>query len=204
MIQKRNNNKASATRQAIINSAEALVTEQGVDSLTLDAVAAECGITVQTIYNRVGGRSAILLAIAEKALADNRHYMSAAYRRAGSVQQRLQAVITGYLRFASEKPYAFRLLANPPQDPQALEKITALIREHNAQLEQLIRDGIDSGSIDPATNPAAAATALWAAANGLLALHWRPDRDAMTAGNLQAVLDTGIRLVMAGLFCMPE
>ena len=69
---RRNNSKSSSTRSTIIDSAEALVNEHGSAALTLDALAAVCGVTVQTIYNRVGGRSAILIADAEKALEENR------------------------------------------------------------------------------------------------------------------------------------
>ncbi|MAD46305.1 MAG: TetR family transcriptional regulator [Oceanospirillaceae bacterium] len=197
---RRNNTKSSSTRNSIIAAAEALVIEHGISALTLDDIASQCGITVQTIYNRVGGRSAILIAIAEKALEENRYYMKEAYDRDGTPPQRLLAVIEGYFRFATEKPYAFRLMANPPEDPKALNKITQLVQKHNRQLEEVIEDGIQAGMIDAGIDAASAATALWAAANGLLALNWRADRDAMTGNDLQGVLNTGIQLVMSGLF----
>ena len=200
MTQKRNNPKASATRNAIIDAAERLLNEQGAAGLTLDAIASACGITVQTIYNRVGGRAALLLAITEKAMAENREYMDQAYRREGSPQERLLAVVEGYARFALERPDAFRLMSDPPDDPQALPAVTDMVRSHNQQLEGVIRAGIQAGVIDASLDPQQTATALWAAANGLLALNWRPDRDAMTGGDIQGVIDTAVRIVMAGLF----
>ena len=200
MPQKRNTNKASNTRLAIIDTAETLVIEGGMDSLTLDAIASECGITVQTIYNRVGGRAAILIAIAERALEDNRQYMDAAYARSGSAYERMLAVSEGYARFAAEKPYAFRLMANPPQEPQALERITQLVQKHNSQLMQVIKDGIKAGEIRTDIDPFQTATAIWAAANGLLSLNWRADGNAMTQGQFADILQTGIKVVMDGLF----
>jgi len=197
---KRNNTKSSSTRMSIIKTAEELVTQNGISALTLDAIATECGITVQTIYNRVGGRSAILIAIAEKALEENRLYMRDAYSHSGTARERLLAATEGYLRFATEKPHAFRLMANPPEDPQALKRITELVQKHNGQLEQVIRDGISAGDIDNRFDPAKVATALWATANGLLALLWRADRQAMTGDDLQIVMNTGIKIVMDGLF----
>ncbi|MAX97891.1 MAG: TetR family transcriptional regulator [Oceanospirillaceae bacterium] len=197
---RRNNTKSSSTRSTIIDSAEALVNEHGSAALTLDALAAVCGVTVQTIYNRVGGRSAILIAVAEKALEENRAYMNESYNQPGTPQQRLLAVTAGYLKFAREKPHAFRLMANPPEDPKALAPITELVRKHNGQLEQVIRDGIAEGVINAGIDPAKAATALWAAANGLLSLQWRTDGETMTDGDLDGVINNGLRMVMTGLF----
>ena len=49
-------------------------------------------------------------------------------------------------------------------------------------------------------DPARAATALWAAANGLLSLQWRADGETMTDGDLDGVINNGLRMVMTGLF----
>ena len=75
--------RAAATREAIIDAAQALLTEGGPAALMLDAVAERADIAVQTIYNRIGGRSALLIAVAERALEENRSYMDAAYAAPG-------------------------------------------------------------------------------------------------------------------------
>ena len=75
--------RAAATYRAIVDAAENVVLESGADALTLEAVADRADVAVQTIYNRVGGRSAVLIAVAERALEQNRQYMDAAYAAPG-------------------------------------------------------------------------------------------------------------------------
>lgn len=110
----RTQRKAEATRLAIIQNAEALILEGGAAALTLEAVAERADIAVQTIYNRIGGRSALLMAVAERAFEENKVYMDAAYAAAGTPMERLRIVAQGYFRFACERPNEFRLLADPP------------------------------------------------------------------------------------------
>lgn len=76
--------RAAATRAAIVEAAEELLAEGGPSALTLEAVAERADVAMQTVYNRVGGRSAVLIAVAERALEDNRQYMDAAYATPGT------------------------------------------------------------------------------------------------------------------------
>lgn len=171
----RTQRKAQATRTAIIEHAESLILESGATALTLEIVAERADVAVQTIYNRVGGRSALLMAVAEKAFEENRAYMDAAYRTPGTPLERLQVAANGYFRFAMERPTAFRLLADPPNDPEALLRVSELVRHQNGKMEAAITDGIADGSIDPGVDAHLATTSLWAAANGILSLAWRAD-----------------------------
>ncbi len=77
-------------RDAIISAAEALLAEGGERAVTIESVAARADVAVQTIYNRVGGRSALLIAVAERALERNREYMDAAYAAPGTPLERLR------------------------------------------------------------------------------------------------------------------
>lgn len=53
------------TRAAIVAAARHLISSSGPAAMTLDAVAAASGTTRQTVYNQIGGRGALLLAVAE-------------------------------------------------------------------------------------------------------------------------------------------
>lgn len=168
--------RAAATTRAIIDAGEELMLENGSDAVTLEAVSDRADVAVQTIYNRVGGRSALLIAIAERALEENRQYMDAAYAAPGSPMDRILRAAEGYARFAAERPHQFRLLAEPPNVPDALARVADLVEEQNNKLAAALADAIADGSVDPNLDPVAASTALWAAFNGVLALHWRADR----------------------------
>ena len=169
-----------------MEAAEELLAEGGPPALTLEAVAGRADVAVQTVYNRVGGRSAVLIAVAERALEDNRQYMDAAYATPGTPQERIRAAAAAYARFAAERPHQFRLLADPPDEPAALERVADLVEEQNAKLAAALSDGIADGSIAPGIDPRTAATALWATMNGILSLSWRADRLRAEPGQLDA------------------
>lgn len=195
----RTQRKAEATRLAIIENAEALILESGAAALTLEAVAERTDIAVQTIYNRIGGRSALLMAVAERAFEENRAYMDAAYEAAGTPLERLQMAAKGYFRFAFERPNEFRLLADPPNEPEALARVSELVRHQNSKMEAAIADGISDGSIDPAVDPYLATTSMWAAANGVLSLMWRADSAPTSPELMERLLAQWMTIVIKGL-----
>jgi AcrR family transcriptional regulator len=52
-----------ATRQRILDAARALLLKRGYGGATVDAIAARAGVSVQTVYNAVGGKAAVLKAV---------------------------------------------------------------------------------------------------------------------------------------------
>ena len=79
-VHSRQERKRIATRETIVDAAERLLEEGGPDAVTLPAVSNLADVALQTIYNRVGGRNAVLLAVAERAYAANRVYADQLYR----------------------------------------------------------------------------------------------------------------------------
>jgi AcrR family transcriptional regulator len=195
----RSQRKARATRLLILEAAEALMAEGGRDAVTLEAVATRADVAVQTLYNRVGGLSALLIAVAERALEENRQYMDAAYASSGGVEDRLYAVATAYTNFAKERPHQFRILVEPPNEPEALTRISNLIREQNTKLGALIRRGIDEGVINGAFDPELTSAALWTMMNGVLSLMWRTDSLRADAAQIDAMFDMVMKILTRGL-----
>ncbi|PQP21934.1 TetR/AcrR family transcriptional regulator [Rhodococcus opacus] len=192
--------RAAATHRAIVDAAEEVVLEYGSDALTLDAVADRADVAVQTIYNRVGGRSALLVAVAERAFDDNRQYMDAAYAAPGAPVDRILRAAEAYARFAAERPHQFRLLVEPPNEPDALARVADLVAEQNSKLAAALAEGVADGSINPHLDPATAATALWAAMNGILALTWRADRLRSDDAQARELVTTMTTMITQGLF----
>ena len=198
-MESRTQRRAVATRLAILQAAEALLMEGGLAAITPEAVATRADVAVQTLYNRVGGRSALLIAVAERALEENREYMDAAYASDGDVETKLRSVAAAYARFAKERPHQFRILVEPPNEPEALARIAALIRQQNAKLAALISRGIDEGWVHADVEPEHASTALWAMMNGVISLMWRPDSLRLDVDHLDALLGTAISLLTDGI-----
>ncbi|WP_433762344.1 TetR/AcrR family transcriptional regulator [Nocardia sp. CA-135398] len=191
--------RAAATQQAIVDAAESLVLAHGADALTLDAVAERADVAVQTIYNRIGGRSALLIAVAERALEQNRQYMDAAYAAPGSPKDRILRAAEAYARFAAERPHQFRLLIDPPNEPRALARVADLIEEQNTKLASALADGITDGTITADLDPVVTSTTLWAAMNGVLALNWRADRLRAEGDHMRLLITTVINILDRGL-----
>ncbi|MDT3439280.1 TetR/AcrR family transcriptional regulator [Pseudofrankia sp. BMG5.37] len=191
--------RAAATRQAVVEAAREIIASEGADAVTLEAVAERADVAVQTIYNRVGGRSALLTAVAEMAMEENRAYMDAAYEAEGTVEERLLRAAAAYVRFARERPHEFRILVDPPDEPETLDRIASLIEEQNAKLTDVLRDGIATGTSRPDLDPDRVSTVLWATMNGLLALAWRADKLRPDADELDALLATYVETIADGL-----
>lgn len=198
-MESRTQRRAASTRLAILQAAETLLTEGGLGAVTPEAVATRADVAVQTLYNRVGGRSALLIAVAERALEENREYMDAAYASDGDVETKLRCVATAYARFAKERPHQFRILVEPPNEPEALTRIAALIRQQNAKLAALICRGIDEGWVHADVEPEHASTALWAMMNGVISLMWRPDSLRLDVDHIDDLLRTAISLLTDGI-----
>lgn len=195
----RTQRRAAANRRTVIDAAREIIAADGLEALTLEAVAERADVAVQTIYNRVGGRSALLTAVAEQAMEENRVYMDTAYSTDGSVEDRLLRAAAEYVRFARERPHEFRILADPPDEPQALERIVALTNEQNGKLADILRDGMVAGTGRTDLDPDRVATALWASLNGLLSLAWRTDGLRVDDTEMNALVETFLATISDGL-----
>ncbi|PVG83803.1 TetR/AcrR family transcriptional regulator [Nocardioides gansuensis] len=195
----RTQRRAAATRQSIVQAAKDILATHGSAALTIEAVADRADVAVQTIYNRVGGRSALLVAVAELAMLENREYMDTAYATPGTIEERLLLTASSYTRFALERPHEFRLLVEPPDHPEALTRIAELIQEQNNKLAATIRDGIAEGVLSVDEDPEVLATALWAMWNGILSLGWRADPLRPDRERLQQLLDAAAGTMLVGL-----
>jgi len=201
----RTQRRARATEQSIVEAARDLLAAGGGAAVTLEAVASRADVAVQTVYNRVGGRNAVLMAVARHALDTNRQYLDAPYASSGTVAERLRRVAEAYAHFALERPAEFQLLAFPPAGvPDAdAERIVALVREQNGKLARLVAEGVADGTLDPELDPEVTATALWRMWDGVLSLASRPDDLQLPPERMPALLLTAGRLMQTGLLRRP-
>lgn len=61
--------QSRATRQKVLDAARTLILRRGYGGTTVEAVATRAGVSVQTIYNTVGGKAALLKAVYDTMLA---------------------------------------------------------------------------------------------------------------------------------------
>lgn len=202
--------RAQATRDRVLQAAQHQLEGSGIAGFSLDRVAHDADVAVQTVYNHFQSRDGLLLAVADQALAQDRRYMDAAYDLAAPADQRLLTAARAYIAFGLDQPQAFRLLADPPEISNnnkplpasvagVLDRLAALVEDQNQRLEAALRDGIAEGIINPSIDVEQAATALWAMLNGIVALSWRVDRLGRSRSEVEAIAETAFAIVAGGL-----
>jgi TetR/AcrR family transcriptional regulator len=166
---------SEATRRAILDAAERLLAVRGYRAMTVDALAAEADVAVGTIYGRFGGKAGVLLALADRLLDANEAMLREAAAAAADPLGELLAMSDAYLEFHRTHPLAFRVvgltdLEDPPADGRAriAARLDALLDLQADALRRSVRLGAVRDV--PAKRTV---RLLWAATNGLLALHAR-------------------------------
>lgn len=86
----------------------------------------------------------------------------------------------------------------PGAVPEASVRVARRAREEMDRLAGLIEEAIDAGLARP-VDPKRAATFLWAAWNGLIAMHMRKDAMAIDDVELKALLEQGREIMTFGL-----
>jgi AcrR family transcriptional regulator len=186
-------------RVKIICAADELVQEHGPAGLTTEQVADRADVSVQTVYNRVGGKPALLIAIAEKALESSREYMDVALASEGTPAERVRLAAEAFARFALDKPHQFQILVNPPNEPGAMERVAHLLRVQNGKLADTLQKGVDTGVMNPQLDAATTATALWAMMSGILTAALRTDGLRPPPEQLPNLIAQAIVIIEQGL-----
>ncbi|MBC9250949.1 TetR family transcriptional regulator [Pseudomonas alcaligenes] len=195
----RTQRRAADMRRNLIEIAETLLIEGGAAAVTADEVARRADVSLQTVYNRVGGKPALLIAIAERSMEENRAYVDKAYEGKGTPEERGLRIFNAYVNFAFDRPHQFRILANPPEEPEAISRIGAMAQEQIAHLTSIIRGGIASEWASPDIDPESATNAVWAMMNGLLSLALRDDALRSETISRESLVQAAITVIQLGL-----
>ncbi len=114
-------------RDAILATTAALVTKQGLRSVTMSQIAEATGIGRATLYKYFSGIEAILLAWHERQVTRHLEYLAEVGNQAGNAGERLEAVLKAYALIAYEHHGT---------------ELAALVHqgEHVARAQQQLRD----------------------------------------------------------------
>jgi len=89
-----------AGREILLAAAEKLIREEG-PSTSLEAIAAEAGVTKPTLYREVGDKDALLNALAERLAVRMAESIQTLIAQASAPHQGLRNLVAGYLDFAA-------------------------------------------------------------------------------------------------------
>jgi AcrR family transcriptional regulator len=169
--ERRRSQQRSEARRAILEAAEALLLEEGLESFSIRRLASRCGYTAPTIYHHFGDKQGLLDAALEERLRMVLERLRGV-RRSRDPAQTVRAILLEFVHFGLEDPSHHRLL-NLPRPPDApplrvAEEVEALFREQLALLAAAGR--LRAGDVDEAVQFA------WMLIYGLVALRLgRPD-----------------------------
>ncbi|PYC79476.1 TetR/AcrR family transcriptional regulator [Streptomyces tateyamensis] len=159
------------TRRRVLAAATALLLEHGYLGTTLAAVARAAGVSVQTVYNTVGGKPALLRAVYDTALAGEDEPVPMAARppfRAMIEADSGPSCLGRYARIARTLhervlPLVVMVLAQAATgDPDLRAFADTIEAERAAGTAQLARHLDARFGLRPGLDPAAAADQLWA------------------------------------------
>lgn len=138
-----------AVREAILDSAWSLVSEHGLTAVTMSQIAEQAGIGRATLYKYFGDVEAILLAWHERQVGEHLRQLMAVRDRAGTPEERLEAVLAAYA-----------LMTHEHQGTEVAALLhrgehVAHAREHLSDfLAELLAQGAQSGALRDDVAPA--------------------------------------------------
>ena len=96
-------------RQLIVEAAGRLFGERGHDGTTLDDIAAAAGVTKPVLYRHFADKTALYLALLDRHREDLGSF-AGAIPAAGTLDERLRAVLEVWLDYVEAHAYAWRML----------------------------------------------------------------------------------------------
>jgi AcrR family transcriptional regulator len=157
-------------KELVLNAAERIITEQGLEALTVRKIALEIGYTVGSIYMVFTNMQELIRHVSIRSLDDLFQHLRAV-PDAGSTEANILAMALAYLEFASTEFNRWRIIfcrevakeAEPDWYAQKVHRVFAPVEEQFLQL--------GSGKNDAQVK--LAARTLWGGVHGvcLLSLH---------------------------------
>ena len=158
------------TRDRILDAAREMFVRDGVEAVTMRAIAKKIEYTPTAIYHHFEDKHALLRELAEH---DTRE-LTQAFRRIGKIEdpvERLRRIGQAYIRFGLENPSHYRFLFMTPSQDKSEAKKKHPEESAYAFLRETVVAAIASGRIRPElTDPDELAVICWSAAHGIVSL----------------------------------
>ena len=135
----------SEVRDAILDTAAALVAEHGLRSVTMSRIAEDAGIGRATLYKYFSGVEAILLAWHERQIAGHLDYLAEVRDRAGDAGERLEGVLEAYalISHQSHGHHNTELAAFLHRD----EQVARAQQQLRKMIGDLLTEGAETGDL---------------------------------------------------------
>jgi len=150
---------ARTSTDAVVAAGRAIVERDGLDALTMQAVASAVGVRAPSLYKRVAGRAGLVRLIADQAAGELAEELDGAVAGVDPAAD-LRALATVFRAFAHRNPATYPLLVDP-----RLGGVSAELRDRSADAVRRV-----AGRLAGADHELAAARMLVAWANGFVTM----------------------------------
>jgi len=179
-------------KAALVSAARAIVEADGVEALTLRAVARATGVSAMAPYHHFKDRSALVAAVAARGfdqLYDEK--MAALAAATGDPAHRIVAGSIAYVRFVAEHPALYRLMKSPAlADRSAYPDLALAAARPGQSLAAMLGELAAAGRLRGVSAEQAGAI-IWALVHGIATLAndaYLGDAETLAADGAAALL----------------
>lgn len=162
--------RLAQTRQEIIHNARRILVEQGMDRLSIRALADSIDYTPGALYKYFGSKEELVDAVRADCFMRLNNFIATHMQSAGSAAEMLLAGGMAYIEYAGRQPQEYHLMFNiEPSRATSGEQRALAMRA----LLQIVQIGMANGEFAPqgAYDTTAITYHCWATVHGIASLH---------------------------------
>ncbi|WP_310961198.1 TetR/AcrR family transcriptional regulator [Nocardioides terrisoli] len=189
---------AEERSRQLLGAAARLMEREGSEAVSMQALAAEAGVSVGLIYRYFGSKDEVLLAVITQVLDAFAREVPAAINDAGvDPVRRLAAAFAAYCRVIDEFRHAAVLTYRESKtlDEAGREQIKKLEVETSQPLREVVHQGVTAGALD-AADPDLVAYNLLLLAHAWALKHWYFERTMDLGAYIDAQLALALRAIV--------
>ena len=140
-----------ATREKILDTAYAILQDEGPEAISSRAIAERLGVAHMALFTYFENQAAILRALTEREAAKWRTQQQLIAQRADAekIPVVVEAVLRFFITFARENPNAYRLAwVMPEKGGESLEQNCQRMRSTMEQLAIMLKRGMERGAFE--------------------------------------------------------
>lgn len=133
---------ASERREQLVSVGRGLFAEKGYESVTVEEIAAEAGVSKPVVYEHFGGKEGLYAVVVDREMADLLGRVQAAMVPAHP-RALLQSVVLAWLDYIATETDGFRVLVRDSPPGMAEGSFASLLRDVAARVAGLLADEFD-------------------------------------------------------------
>ena len=159
---------AAGTRERLLQSAAELIAEGGYGTASVAAIADRAGLAVGALYRHFPSKAELFVAVFRSVAEQELSAMQGAAERFSTFAKRLEAVVRTYAMSAFDNRHLAWALVYEPVDPLVDAERIAYRRRYRDEMANLLRDGVQAGTIPEQDVELTAAAVVGAIAEALV------------------------------------